>query len=147
MVQVLETRQTPMRERERALDLVRTLCDAALAIGARRRVQAEQQRYGGLPTIYIDQIGGYHLVPVVLERSVGGTSTRINGWRVDRCVFCPAVDGDDDDGIAALDMVEPCHMSDTIEDAAVWVLLDVHRQWMAAALDEFHEDEYLQGRR
>lgn len=150
MAQVVETRQAPMREQERALDLVRTLCDAALAVGARRRVQVDHRRYGGLSTLFIDQIGGYHLVPVVLERSMGGGATRINGWRVDRCVFCPAVDAEDasgDDEMVAMDVCEPCHLSDTIEDATVWVLLDVHRQWMAAALDDFHEDEYLRGRR
>lgn len=135
-------RLAPGHELERALDLVRHLSDAVLAMGARRQVSLVN--VAGVRGIRLEQQGGYYLVPVqrLARQPVGGDEFLVNAWRCDRVVRTPLGDEDESDVAAGRVELLPYFSCDTIEALSAWVMGDVQRQWIAEALDDFMLDEF-----
>ena len=132
-------------ELERALDLVRYMSDAVLAMGARHRVTSAT--LGRIPGISLDQIGGYYLLPIKrLETLTGRTPFWINGWRCDRVVRSPLEEGGVTDIADGRIELVTCHRTDTLEAIAAWTFADIQRQWIAEALDDYLVDEYSRPR-
>ena len=128
-------------ELERAVCLMQYLCDAVLAMGARRYVHT--LIHEGVSVINVNQLGGYCLIPVLhAQRNTDANLYWVNGWRCDRVVRSPADPALSDDLAAGVIEVLPCVRCSTIEAAAAWVIGDIQRQWIAESLDDFLTDEY-----
>ena len=140
-------RQAPEHEIDRALHLTRALSEASLAAGTRRRVHTALHPAFGVSMVHVDQVTGYHLLPVAIARQRGGELPyQIGGWRVERVVHVPALEEDDGEWRAPTTTVDVLATTETIEAAVSQLLMDVHRQWLADALDDYACGEYVAGR-
>ena len=139
----VEPRHAPEHEMSRALDLAKALSEASLAAGARRRVRSTLHPAAGVTVVLVDQMTGYYLVPVTILRArSAGDPYRVGGWRVERVIPIPAVEEDDGEWQAPSQGIEILATTDTVEAAISQLLMDVHRQWLADALDEYVCHEY-----
>lgn len=139
-----DLRTPTMTELKRVEAMAAHLSDVCLANGARRAVTISQAIYGdGSPTILIDQITGYHLVPIAQDIGAGEAKRTSAAWRVERVVSCP---GNEDEAIPAADFMEPLVTCSAPEAAIAAVILDIHRFWTSDAIDTFLNEEYLGSR-
>jgi hypothetical protein len=91
--------------------------------------------YQGTNAIAVSILSGYHAVPVTIQRK----TFKVLGWRVDRTVRYPGWCREDssEDVDVPTEYHDILFAADTMEGALGYICLDIQRQWLADAIDDY----------